>query len=218
MLDFKLLDIQLGGDYSYLNSLIDHYIQNKKFHLSLVESKKHLDYTVLYIVKKHPEIMEPMSKLYDQHVGTSAPCLYSDYTEQLIYQFQLAVPDLENRWFRDIPRLIEILIVFIFLQIPKCIQIINISPVYKKNNIISRDGMCYLSFVHEMKKYYNSQVQYSSLIYFKTEIRNELHNYGIICNISNDGYIMFQCTYSQSVEKIEQIVNVLNQLGYKFFH
>lgn len=213
MLDFKLLDIQLCGNYTYLHPLIDHWLDAKKFHLSIIESKKHLDYTVLYIVKKHHELIDVMNAFYNYYEKLHTTTLYCDHIENLHYRLKLAVPDPANQWFSDVPRLMEILVLFIVLQMPTSIKLVSVPPIFRKNNIMANPGMYYYIFIKETPRYYNSLPQYGSLIYFKNEIKDELLKHGIQCG-HQDGFITFQGSYEELNKKTELIYNVLNQLGY----
>ena len=147
MIDFKFLDMHTNKtDLCYLEPLIEHYLQTRKFHMTIVESKRNLDYFILYIVDKYPSLIMIINKLHDAMM-TLVDLSYANQTWLLnkMNYIKLDFNLIED--IKDINYLYDMICIFCFYSIPQAIKIIHIIPKVNKNGKIKIVGKLYVEFL-----------------------------------------------------------------------
>lgn len=65
-IDFKDIENRIEK-CSYLDALIENFLKTNKIHLSLIESKKHLDYTIIYLINKYPSVAQDINDIHNNN-------------------------------------------------------------------------------------------------------------------------------------------------------
>lgn len=155
-LDFK--DIEARTEkFIYLNPLIDNCINTNKFHLSIIESKKHFDYTIIYLLQSYPTIAKDINNLYNAMAKldtTQIDKIRNDLWLQDLYKNKTILYSLVN--------------MYAYLLNPLILEISK--PVLAKNNKVRKIGSITLT-IHDSNKNYTSISDINNILaYFRNEI------------------------------------------------
>ena len=209
-------------DLSYLTPLFEHYLQTRKFHMTIVESKKNLDYFILFIVERYPQLVNIINKLHNDML-TLEDFLYPTQTWLInrINFIKLEFNLLED--IKDINYLYDMIIAFCFYNTPNSIKIIHIIPKITKNGKVKVQGKLFIDFLCK----YSYQSYFGIFPYLEDEIFNEINKtlycYGAYWN-KNSKQIHLEPYYynppdvidNQSNEKLTALKNKLKDLGYQY--
>lgn len=223
MIDFKFLDMHTDKmDLSYLDPLIGHYLQTRKFHVTIVESKKNIDYFILYIVDKYPQLVNIINKLHNEMI-TIKDFLYptQNWLNNRINFIKLDFNLLED--IKDINYLYDIIVAFCFFNTPQAINIVHIKPKATKNGKIKVQGKLFIDFLCK----YNNLSYFGIFPCLENEIFNEINKTLYCCGAywtKNNKQIHLEPYYynlldvidNQSNEKLTAVKTKLKDLGYQF--
>lgn len=223
MIDFKLIDMYVDkADLSYLDPLIEHYLETRKFHMTMVESKKNLDYFILYIIDKYPSLISIINKLHNEMLTIedfSYPTL--TWIDNRINFIKLDFNLLED--IKDINYLYDMIVAFCFFNIPQAIKIVHVKPKVTKNGKIKIQGRLFVDFLCK----YNNCSYFGIFPYLENEIFNEINKtiycYGAYWTKNNKQIHLDPYYYNPPEvidnncnEKVIALKNKLKDLGYQY--
>lgn len=213
-IDLKLIDMTIDkNEMKYLDPLIEHFLKSKTMTLSLVESKKHLEYTVIYLLDKHSNIDNFIQDLYtifsaDHHCVTTC----SETYKKIIIVRKNFLSLYDN--FRAFYDLIEL---FAFLQIP--IRLHARKPTLTKKNQVNKSDCMY---VYYWKPLINADfLRY--LKYFGKELAMHMktvdsqvtyNNFSYTISLTNI-YNRYDLYDDRFINKQNEIINILQKQNYQ---
>lgn len=156
-IDFKDIASRIES-CKYLDTLIDNFIKTNTLHLSLVESKKHVDYTFMYLSNIYPRIQSDANKLYNI-------LLKNSYNGTRDIEKELLVVD----EYINLSKMYDITILFTYLLMPIKIYIKYPTLHMKKNTIKGIDSLSL-----ELYRIFGNHI--NGINFIKKEITNILNN------------------------------------------
>lgn len=207
----KELNVNIDQEeYKHLNPLIEYFLEKKEIQLIFYQTKKNLDYVILYLTENDSNLIPYIQNIYNLYGKGRISNLTFEMYDNLIELKKEFLKEYED--FLNLYYLIEM---FAFLE--SSIKLFVRDPKISKNNKVIQSGNIIISF--ENPFYYTYNLPF--LKYFVNEVKNYIiTNYK--CEKVNQ-YIYFDTLYKKSdiyddqfYQRTGFVANALKSLNYHY--